>query len=366
MKKVLLIATIEDFFNFEKNNISILQNLGYEIHLAMNSNASKRPLGISTIIKHQVDFARNPFSKTNLKAYKELCQIVENEEFDLIHCHTPVGGVVGRIIGHKYHIKTIYTAHGFHFYKGAPLKNWLLFYPIEKFFSRWTDILITINQEDFVQAKNKFYSKRIEYIPGVGVDIVSFQNVKVDKITKREELGIDAEDFVFISIGELSVRKNHEVVIRALAKTENEKIKYLIVGSGDLEDKLKMLTKELNVEHRVVFAGYRKDVKEFLHIADAFAFPSLQEGLPVALMEAMAVGLPVIASRIRGNIDLIEEHDNNMLVKADDIEGYATAIRYLHTHPQECSKIAKDNSERIKQFDANIVNNLMIDIYKKM
>lgn len=364
MKKVLLIATIEDFFNFEKNNISILQDLGYEVHLAMNSNASKRPLGISAIIKHQVDFARSPFSKTNLKAYKELCQIVENERFELIHCHTPVGGVMGRIIGHKYHIKTIYTAHGFHFFKGAPTKNWLLFYPIEKFLSRWTDILITINKEDYTRAKDRFHAKHTEYIPGVGIDTASFQNVNVDKKTKREELGIDTEDFVFISIGELSVRKNHQVVIRALAKMKNEKIKYLIVGSGDLENKLRMMVRELGLENKLIFAGYRKDVRELLHISDAFVFPSLQEGLPVALMEAMAVGLPVVCSEIRGNTDLIENGRGGYMYSCHDVNGFAEGMKKIYRCSAN-SEMRDINKKAIDKFKQSLVKEKMREIYTK-
>ena len=364
MKNALLIATVEGFFNFEKDNIKILQDMGYVVHLATNLDDVERPLDIPKIVKHQVNFARNPFSKTNLQAYKELYKIVEKQKFDLIHCHTPVGGVMGRIIGHKYHIKTIYTAHGFHFFKGASLKNWLLFYPIEKFLSRWTDILITINQEDYKRAKRKLYAKNIEYIPGVGVDTASFQNVYVDKKTKREELGIDTEDFVFISVGELSVRKNHQVVIRALAKIRNEKIKYLIVGSGELENKLRMMVRELGLENKLIFAGYRKDVRELLHLSDAFVFPSLQEGLPVALMEAMAVGLPVVCSDIRGNTDLIENGKGGYMYNCHDVNGFAEGMKKIY----QCSansKMRDINKKAIDKFKQSLVKEKMREIYTK-
>lgn len=364
MMNALLIATVEGFFNFEKNDIEILQSLGYVVHLATNSNDVERPIDIHGVVKHQVNFARSPFEKTNITAYKELCQIVENEKFDLIHCHTPVGGVMGRVIGHKYHIKTVYTAHGFHFYKGAPIQNWILFYPIEKILSRWTDILITINQEDFIRAKNKFHAKNIEYIPGVGVDTNSFEGVNIDKRIKREELGIDADDFVFISIGELSVRKNHEVIIRALTQIEEPKVKYLIVGFGSLEDKLKMLVKELQLENRVIFAGYRTDVSELLHIADAFAFPSLQEGLPVALMEAMAVGLPVVCSEIRGNTDLIENGEGGYMYNCHDVSGFAEGMKKLCECSTNCA-MRNVNKKMIGRFEQTVVSEKMKAIYSK-
>lgn len=364
MMNALLIATVEGFFNFEKNDIEILQSLGYVVHLATNSNDVERPIDIHGVVKHQVNFARSPFEKTNITAYKELCQIVKNEKFDLIHCHTPVGGVMGRIIGHRYHIKTIYTAHGFHFYKGAPIQNWLLFYPIEKALSWWTDILITINQEDYVRAKNKFHAKNISYIPGVGVDTKSFKNVNVDKRARREKFGIGVEDFVFISIGELSKRKNHEVIIRALAQIEESKVKYLIVGVGDLEDKLKMLVTELQLDNRVIFAGYRTDVKELLHIADAFAFPSLQEGLPVALMEAMAVGLPVVCSEIRGNTDLIENGKGGHMYNCYDVNGFAEGMKKLCECSNYC-EMSNENRKLINKFEKTVVSEKMKAIYLK-
>ena len=193
-------------------------------------------------------------------------------------------------------IKSIYTAHGFHFFKGAPLKNWFLFYPVEWFFSWFTDVLITINKEDYTRATKHFHAKKIEYVPGVGVDVKSFSKCNVSKQEKRKELGIPENAFVFVSVGELNDNKNHRTIIEALAKINDKKVVYALCGIGNLLDELKNICIELGVEDRVFFLGFRKDIKEILYASDVFVFPSLFEALPIAPIEAQAAKLPCLIS----------------------------------------------------------------------
>lgn len=365
MKKALIIASVYGFIHhFERNDIKILQELGYEITVASNLNNYKNELENLNINLIHIPFQRNPFSLKNITAYKKLNEFLKKEKIDLIHCHTPIGGVIGRIVGHKNKVKNIiYTAHGFHFFKGAPLINWLLFYPIEKYLSKYTNILITINQEDYKRAQT-FYAEKVEYIPGVGIDTEMIRNIVVDKKKKREELGLTKDNIVLLSVGELSKRKNHITPIKALAQIkDNKNIFYLIAGVGPLENYLKEECKKLKIENQVKFLGFRKDIYELCKISDIYVFPSLQEGLPVALMEALCCNLPIICSDIRGNNDLVENEKNGFLVENNTKE-YTKKINFLIKN-SFYKKIEINNSEILKKIEISNIQKQIKNIFKK-
>ncbi len=292
-------------------------------------------------------------------------KLIKNEGYDLIHTHTPVASACVRLACKKMQgVKVIYTAHGFHFFKGAPLINWLVYYPIEKCLAKYTDILITINKEDYNRAKNSFKADRVVYIPGVGLDTQRFDTILVDKSLKRKELGLPEDAVIILSVGELNKNKNHETVIRALAKLNNPAIYYVICGRGPLEDNLRSLSKELGLENRVKLLGYRKDIIEICKAAEIFVFPSFREGLSVALMEAMACGLPVICSDIRGNRDLMENSESAQLVKPNDFEEFAKSINKVLM----CNgnRIDVNNKEAIKAFDIRNIVQRMQEIYSQV
>ena len=359
-KKAMIIATIYSFVShFEKNDIKILQELGYEVVVASNFEGYKGELEELNVEKLDIPFTRSPISLKNIKAFFKLNKYLKENKVSLIHCHTPVGGVAGRIIGKLNKIpRIIYTAHGFHFFDGAPKINWIVYYPIEKTLSKFTDTLITINKEDYERAKT-FYTKKVEYIPGVGIDVEKIQNIKVNREQKRKELGLSMDDIVLLSVGELSSRKNHIIPIRALAKIKNKKIKYLIAGVGSLEEYLKEEIKKLGLEDRVKLLGYRNDIYELCKIADLFIFPSKQEGLPVALMEALACGLPILCSDIRGNRDLIINNINGVLIE-NQVEVYIKEIDKLINNKilEQKYNISENLSiEKIEQKIKNIYTN---------
>lgn len=365
MKKALIIASVYGFIHhFERNDIKILQELGYEVTVASNFDNYKNELNDLNVNLIHIPFQRSPFSLKNIIAYKKLNEFLKKEKIDLIHCHTPVGGVIGRIAGHKNKVKNIiYTAHGFHFFKGAPLINWLLFYPIEKYLSKYTDILITINQEDYKRAQT-FYAKKVEYIPGVGLDTEKIRNIVVDKNKKREELGLTENNIVLLSVGELNRNKNHSVVIKALAKINNPNIYYLICGQGNLKDELMDLIKKLKLEKNIKLLGFRKDIYELCKISDIFIFPSKREGLSVALMEAVCCNLSIICSNIRGNSDLIEDGKNGFLVK-NNVEEYAKKINFL-IKSREFYKNLESNNKRINErINVQNIEKIMKKIYFK-
>ena len=371
MKKVLIATHVSGFVpQFELNNVKTLQELGYEVHYASNfnnvsyGNDNSRLEGTG-IVCHQVDFARSPFDlKKNSKAYRQLKQLLQEHHFELVHCHTPVGAALTRMAANKYRktgTKVIYTAHGFHFFKGAPLSYWLLFYPVERYLASYTDVLVTINEEDYQRAsgfcKNK--STKVKKIPGVGVEIDDAVSVG-EKEETRISLGISPEKRLLLSVGELNKNKNHISVIKALRNTD-ESLCYAICGEGKKRKYLESKIQQYGLEHRVFLLGYRNDIKQLLRAADAFVLPSLREGLSCSLQEAMTEALPVIASDIRGNNELIVPGKGGWLVNPKSICSIRQAL--LELEKTDVEAYGRFNKEIICSYSKAIVTEKMKQIY---
>uniref|UniRef100_UPI00405691DC glycosyltransferase n=1 Tax=Agathobacter sp. TaxID=2021311 RepID=UPI00405691DC len=368
MKKIMMLTTTAYMSErFNRGNIEILESMGYEVHVVANFDkgnpTTKEVLdGFRKWVgEHHgkcisIPVTNKPFDlKNNGKAYKTLIELIRKYRYEFIHCHTPVAGVLGRLVAHKTNTKVMYTAHGFHFFKGAPFVNWLLYYPIERFLSRWTDVLITINKEDYQCVKKVFYAKRIIYIPGVGIDLNKFKTGIVNKKEKRNSLNLTEGNIMLLSVGELNVNKNHEAVIRAIASLNNPKLHYFIVGKGLLKEKLEILAQELKISKQIHLLGYREDVVELLQMADIYIFPSKREGLSVALMEAIAARIPVLCSDIRGNNDLVIDIEYRF--RAEDIIKIAEKIEMVLL--QNNTEIIKKNYQHLKQFEINKVKEKM-------
>ena len=329
-KKIFIICTTDSMISsFLIPYIEAFQDLGYTVRCFCSRTGSHFDyLTDRGIDVTELPFTRNPISLSNLRAYKELKQILEREKPDIVFCHEPVGGVMGRLVGHKVKARVIYMVHGFHFYKGAPIVNWLLFYPIEKAMSYFTDILITINKEDDAFSKKHMKAKRSEYLPGVGINTDKYKKSIGLRNDKRASLGFSDEDLVLISVGELNENKNHIAVLEAIHNVNDENIHYVIAGVGDTEKMLTDKAESFGLKDKLHLLGYRNDCDELYAASDVFCFPSFREGLSVALMEAMASSLPVIASKIRGNVDLVRP-DGGILVEPDDVEQISSAIKKM-------------------------------------
>ena len=368
MKKVLFTATVDShILHFHIPFLKLFKDNGYEVHVATNGS-EKIPY---CDVKHVISFERSPFKLNNIKAIKELKKIINTEKYDIIHCHTPMGGVVTRLAAKQSrkenNTRVIYTAHGFHFYKGAPLINWLLFYPVEWFLAKYTDTLITINQEDSNLAKKRF-SKRcnnIEYVPGVGIDEnkFNFKMTKKEKSALRKELGLKDDDFVMIYPAELSKRKRQIWMIKTISDLlkEHEDIHLLLPGNDSLNGKCQTLVNRLNLNDQIHILGYRKDIPKLLKISNLALSSSKQEGLPVNLMEAMIIGLPIIATDCRGNMDLIKNVEGNYLIKSEDFIGFINTVKKIYNKRVLSNKV-KTN---IEEYLLNAVINKMEDIYNK-
>ena len=255
MNNVLILASVASMIaQFNMSNIRLLKSMGYNVDVACNfqegNNLSEEEIeNLKTTLEsmgvtfYQIDFSRSILQfKKNLTAFNQVKKILSDKKYEFVHCHSPIGGLIGRIAGKLKNVKVIYTAHGFHFYKGAPLKNWILFYPVEKICSYMTDVLLTINTEDYAFAKQHMNAKKTVYIPGIGIDLKKFKREEIDKTSKRAELSLKNDDVVLLSVGELNHNKNHEVVIKALHKIGDRKIHYLIAGVGVLKEYLQDLS----------------------------------------------------------------------------------------------------------------------------
>ena len=377
-KRALMYASVASMIQqFNMENIRLLLEQGYEVDVACNlefgstitpekiaaMKAELESLGVRVI---HIPIPRKITAIGGIiTSFRMSRQLMTQGEYSLIHCHSPIGGVLCRLAnrfsGRYGKAKMIYTAHGFHFFKGAPLANWRIFYPLEWFCSRYTDTLITINHEDHDLAARQFRAGQVAYVPGIGVDLEKYRPDSAGRAEKLAELGLNGADTILVAVGELSVRKNHEVVLRALAREQDPHYQYLICGLGPLKEQLDRLVEELGISDRVHFLGYRNDIAQILNIADIYVFPSLQEGLPVALMESMAAGKAVACSRIRGNTDLIEAK-GGVLFDPRSVDDCADAIDKLLS--ADYRQMGRFNLEKIRGFSRETVEKQMADLYR--
>ena len=371
------VASMIDQFNMP--NIALLQKLGYEVDVACNfiegNTCSdervaelKQKLQDMHVRCYQIDFARNiKHMGQNMRALRQVEGLMKQNGYAFCHCHSPIGGVVARIAGHRTKTKVIYTAHGFHFYQGAPVMNWLVYYPVEKMLSRWTDVLITINHEDYKLAKKKFKMKKLTYVPGIGIDTQREGLSQKEKEEKRKELGIPQDAFLITNAAEFTPNKNQKTVIEAIEQLHNPNIYFVMCGIGEKKAELEQYVKEHGLEEHIRFVGFRNDLHEILQTSDCFVLSSFREGLSVALMEAMAEGLPVVCSRIRGNVDLIKDGKGGILISPPKRDEYIKAFEKLYNMKNEAFgqflHMGEINRKMIYIFGRKNVENHMKAIY---
>ena len=368
MKKALFVATIDSHIKaFHLPYLRLLKNMGYEVHVATNGDE----MFPNCDVKHNICIERSPFSLKNLNAIKQLKKIINNEKFDIVHCHTPMGGVTARLAAKharkKYDTRVIYTAHGFHFYKGAPKLNWILFYPIEKWLSKYTDTLITINKEDYELANNKFNKrcKNIIYVPGVGIDTKKFSQGITEKEKKslKKSFGLEQEDLILTCVARLDKNKNQEFLINAMEKLveTNSHFHLLLVGPDELNGYYQKIVKEKNLNRNISFLGRREDIPEILSISDIVVSASHREGLPVNIIEAFAAGKPVVALNCRGMKDLITSNSLGYIIDDANYIDFCNSIKKIYDDGYELGKI----KERAESFSIKNIIKLFEEIYYK-
>lgn len=369
MQKVLFVATVDQHIrHFHYPFFEWFKKKGYEVHVA--SYGEEELLHVDK--KHNVYFNRSPFSVSNIKAYKQLKELIDTNDYKLVHCHTPIAGAITRLASMRARrkgTKVIYTAHGFHFFKGSPRKNWLIYYPIEKLMSRFTDILITINEEDYnLSIKRNFKANEIKLVHGVGVNLNKFQaQTEYRKRQTREEYGFQENDFILFYAAELNFNKHQDLLIEVvnILKEKVPNVKLLLVGSGTLENEYKEHVKKLRLDPYIEFLGYRRDVQNLLMTADVALASSRREGLPINVIEAMATGLPLVVTNVRGHRSLIIDNENGFVNEVNDSKGFSKSIEKLYKNEELRNCFGKRNIELAEKYDLENILRDMAEIYMK-
>ncbi|MCH5218015.1 MAG: glycosyltransferase family 4 protein [Muribaculaceae bacterium] len=368
--KVLFVASVEGHLKrFHTPYFKWFKEHGFEVH-ATAKKYYKEPIQFCDKF-FDIPFERSPFSKANFKVFKELQEVIKKGGYSAIHCHTPMAATLARLAARKFRkngLKVIYTAHGFHFYNGAPKVNWSVYYPIEKTLAKYTDALITINQEDYDSAlKHGFNAKKIYNVPGVGVpkDRITETNKEL-KAELRKKYGFREEDFILVYPAEFSFRKNQQFLIESLPKLKEKipHLKLLLLGGGPLTDTLKQQIEQLNVADVVKLYDFKDDIGSFLALSDVAVSSSRQEGLPINLVEAMMTGLPIVATPCRGNNELVVEGENGYLVKTPD--EFSKAIINLYQNPDLVSRFGEKSKELVEKFSLENAVKAHEAIYKEV
>ena len=389
MKNILILTTVSGFLKkFEMENVKILQSMGYMVHYAANMNEQHYPfdekeLERAGIRLHHIDIARSPYMLNyNMKAFWQLAAIIKQNHICAIHCHTPVGGMLGRQMGwwfRRRQLQIIYTAHGFHFYKGAPFINNTIYYFVERFLAHFTDLLVVINKEDYKNAK-KFHLRKngkVYHIPGIGLDLERFSPLtEKERREKRKKLGITEDDFFLVSVGELNENKNQQIILRALeqmrrAGKDISKIKYGICGDGFFREKIERMIQTLGLEHNVRMFGYCMDVRELLGCADVSVFPSRREGLGMAGLEALAMEIPLLAAENRGTREYLKPGINGYFCESDSVSSWINGLETIRNLApnvrQEMKRMCRKSAEVFGKENTNAIMKLVYqDLDKRL
>lgn len=352
-KRLLITSTDLMMVQFLVPHVIHLSQNGFDIDLACSEVGGRfkeveNKLTSSTNHIYKVSLQRSPLSVKNFEGYKEMVRLINNSDYDYIWTNEPVMGVVTRLAAKKTRkkgTKVLYMAHGFHFFKGAPKINWMIYFPIEKIMAHHADMICTVNTEDYARAQG-FNVSQVRYIHGIGINTARLtSDGNVNNI--RRELSLPKNSFIVLSIGELNKNKNQAVIINALATLNNPNIHYILCGKGAEEQNLRKLTRSKGLENNIHFLGYRNDVVDICTQANVYVMPSHREGLPVSSLEAMYCGLPLVTSNIRGLTDVNKDGINGYLCNPDDHQAYAHAIRSLFESPQSCKQMGAQNKKDV-------------------
>ena len=366
MKKVLYVTTVSRTINaFLIPHINMLLDNGYEVHCACSIDKPvDKELQRRGVKIFEVPFSRNPLGIGNIKAFIKLEELQRINDYDIVHVHTPIAAIYGRLLKLNFpSLRIIYTAHGYHFLKGGSKLGWILYYPIEKIMAKFTDVTININKEDYEITKEKLKPKKCYLLNGVGLDLDKYKKLSSKEIQeKRKEFGLKDKDFVVLMVAEINKNKNHIQLINAMdiLKDKYPNIKVLCIGDGTLKESLEKQIILRNLQNNIFMLGYRCDVNKLINISDIGILLSRREGLPRNIMEFMACGRKVIATDIRGCRDLICDETIGTLVNVDDYESTAKAIEKYYILNDKSFEV----SEEIRKYDIESINSELLKIYE--
>lgn len=366
--KVLYVTTVSRTINaFLIPHIEMLLEKGYEVHCACSIDKPvNKELQEKGVKIFEVPFSRNPLGIGNIKAYNKLRELQRIHSYDIVHVHTPIAAIYGRLLKLSFpSLKTIYTAHGYHFLKGGSKLGWLLYYPIEKIMAKFTDVIININKEDYEITKEKLKPKKAYLLNGVGLDLSKYKKLGEKEISeKRSELGLSKDDFVVLMIAELNKNKNHIQLINAMEilKEKYPNIKAICIGDGDMMDSLNEYVNVNSLQNNIFMLGYREDVNNLINISNIGILMSYREGLPRNIMEFMACGRKVIATDIRGCRDIVCNDSVGQLVGVGDYEATAKAIEKYYLLCDKDFEV----SDEIRKYDVENINYELLKVYDEV
>jgi len=368
-QKVLMTATIAKHLQrFHLPLLEWFQNEGYETHVACEGD-EELPF---CDYQWRIPFVRSPYSMGNVVAYNKLKRLLREHQYVLIHCQTPIAGIITRLVALNTttkQTKVVYTAHGFHFYNSAPWSNWMIYYPLELIASRWADAIITVNYEDYNRIEEKGNPQTHYYkISGCGVNVDRFYPVDTrSKIQLRKCKSFSEDDFLMIYAAEFIPRKNHKFIIDLGLELFRKlpKAKILFAGRGRLEGELKNKVQEKGLADKILFLGFREDINEIYQLSDIGVSASRQEGLPTNIMEEMMSGLPILASIERGHNELVQHEENGYLYKQEDSLAFIDYASKLYHNDNLRSEFSKASIRKSQKYALSNVVEQVTEIYQK-
>jgi glycosyltransferase EpsD len=368
--KVLYVATSDIHLNvFHIPYLRYLKERGCHLDVAVEIRGNGQVPYADRVFN--LPFKRTLFSLQLVKAYKKLKRLLEEEDYDLVHCHTPIPAALTRIAKRNLPFKSlelIYTAHGFHFYKGCTWWKYQVFFQVEKYLSKFTDVLITINQEDYQVACEHFLAKKNVYLKGIGVDESKFhQSWDGNKSKLRKELSLKEDGIYLLYVANFIPRKNHRFLIESfkLLVEKKPEAKLLLAGSGRLMQKMNGLVRRLNLEDSVTFLGFRKDINLLLQASDLSVSTSLHEGLGLSLTEAMFTGVPIIATEDRGHKEMIQSGYNGFLFRQGDKDQFIQQILELFENPKLKEQMVERSKNKAGEFKLSNSLITMHEVYNE-
>lgn len=345
--KVLFVANVakEHICKFHIPTIRLLRDHGWQVDVACKLDAQIPEASAA----YNMCWERTPFTLKTFKGIRQLHSLIQKNHYDIVYCHTPVGGLVARFAARKFRksgIKVVYCAHGLHFFKGAPIINWLLFYPMEKLMALFTDMIITINPEDFELVRDKFNPKlMVKQINGIGVNFnrLEIKDKEAIREAYRKRLDIPSDAIGLIYVAEIIKNKNQCMLIKTLRILRQKGLNcwLLLAGPDHQNGEFMRLADELGLTEYVKFLGWRSDIGELMSTSDIYVASSIREGFGINLVEAQYCGLPVVATSNRGHRAIIQDGSNGFLVKINDSEAMANRIEQLISSPSLYQQMTK-------------------------
>jgi len=369
MKKILFVAsTLSHIENFHIPYLEQFKKQGYIVHIMGKPNNKSVIPHVDKVIP--ISFEKNMFSVKNFIISVKIANVIRSEDYDIINLHTTLAAFFARLgimLSFKRPKLVINTVHGYLFDDKSSFLKKIIMLLAEKFTKCVTNIVIVMNSLDYdIARKHKLYKDNIYLIKGMGIDLSLFPPISCeDKIVLRKKYNFKKDDLLLIYVAEFSKRKNQRFLLNSLSKlvdAGHKNIKLILLGDGKLLDELKTYAQELNISNNVIFTGYSKDTCTYYQLSDICVSSSRSEGLPFNIMEAMSIGLPIVASKVKGHTDLVTKNENGFLFEYDNIDEFCNYVQTIYEDNSLLHKMGIKSKELSKCYSIDSVLSNTINI----